>query len=81
MFSLGDGGRGHRFAHATVVAATTHQDSDDGLPFGYIDDYEGLVVVYDRDGSFMLSRDYGRSRAGGLAHGLRPAQNTTASWA
>ncbi|MDP9001105.1 MAG: hypothetical protein M3O46_13445 [Myxococcota bacterium] len=33
-------------ANVYVIAATTHQVGDLWLPFGYIDDFEGLVLRY-----------------------------------
>jgi len=52
---------------AYVFAGTTQQIGDRYLPFGHIDDWEGLVVGYSPRGEMIFSRDYGR----GLIEGLR----------
>lgn len=54
---------------AYVVAATTHQVGDLWLPFGYIDEFEGLVVRYNPSGNIEWSHDNGRSLIDGLVNG------------
>jgi hypothetical protein len=69
-------GDGHAFcsqiaiaANAYVIAATTHQVGDLWLPFGYIDDFEGLVVRYNPKGRIDWSQSYRRSLLDGLLNG------------
>jgi hypothetical protein len=69
-------GDGHAFcssiavySKAYVIAATTHQDGDLWLPFGYVDDFEGLVVRYNPAGNIDWSGDYGRNFIDGYFHG------------
>jgi hypothetical protein len=69
-------GDGHAFcseiaraANSYVIAATTHQVGDIWLPYGYIDDFEGLVVRYTPKGVIDWSQDYGRGILDGLFEG------------
>lgn len=73
--ALGDGD-GHAFCReiaqhsgAYVFAGTTHQQGDIWLPFGKIDDFEGLVVGYSPRGEMIWSRDYGRGFFDGVING------------
>jgi hypothetical protein len=58
-----------RAANAYVIAATTHQVGDLWLPYGYIDDFEGLVVRYNPKGVIDWSLNYGRGLIDGLFNG------------
>ena len=48
-------------AGAYVVAATTVQIHPSDTPFGYIDDYEGVVLQFGPLGNIVWQHDYGRT--------------------
>jgi hypothetical protein len=58
-----------RAANAYVIAATTHQVGDLWLPYGYIDDFEGLVVRYNPKGEIDWSHNYSRGLIDGIFNG------------
>jgi hypothetical protein len=58
-----------RSSGAYVVAATTHQVGDVWLPYGYVDDFEGLVLRYNPSGVLDWSQNYNRGMIDGLING------------
>jgi hypothetical protein len=58
-----------QYSGAYVFAGTTHQVGVLWLPFGMIDDYEGLVVGYSPRGEQIFSRNYGRGFLDGMING------------
>ena len=58
-----------RASGAYVVAATTLQDIQPNVPFGHVDDFEGVVLQFGPNGNVVWQHDYGRSWISALLHG------------
>jgi len=58
-----------QYSGAHVFAGTTHQVGDLWLPFGKIDDFEGVIVGYSPRGERIWSYNYGRGILDELLNG------------